>query len=397
MRRAAKGIVWFAALVGVALVAYFLMRPVSPALTYSTAQVTRGDMMATVSATGTLSPLITVRVGSQVSGTIQSLHADFNDKVTKGAVIARIEPSLFRADVAQAEANLRNAVASRDKAAVAVEETRRNLERVRRLRQQKMVPESDLDTADFAHRSAAVELQVREAAVAQARAALEKSQVNLAHTVIYAPIDGVVISRDVDVGQTVAASLQAPVLFTIAQDLRKMQIETEVDEAFIGQVHEEQPVRFTVFAYPERTFQGEVAQIRLNPTVEAGVVKYNVIVRVDNQDLALKPGMTATVAIEVAQRKAVLKVPNQALRFVPEVPADQLAAVRERLKRGEAVLWTPVGGELKPLVVRVGLAGERETEVSAQDLQEGTAVAVPVKTDSRRRGQGGPPRGLSPF
>lgn len=385
MKRTVKGLVWLVVLVGAAAGAYPLLRQDAPPPAYATAQITRGDLAATVSATGTLSPLITVQVGSQVSGRIASLHADFNQQVKKGDVIARIEPSLFRAEVAQAEANFRSAEAARDKAAVAVEEAKRNLERMRRLRGQKMVSESDLDTAEFAYRTALVEVQVREAAVAQAQAELEKARVNLAHTVIYAPIDGVVVSRDVDVGQTVAASLQAPVLFTIAQDLREMQIETEVDEAFIGQVRDGQPVSFTVFAYPDRVFRGEVAQIRLNPTVEAGVVKYNVIVRVDNHDLALKPGMTATVSIEVARREDVLKVPNRALRFVPEVAPERLAAVREQLQRGEAVLWTPAGKDLEPMVVQVGLAGEHETEVNGQALREGIVVAVPVQSDGQQR------------
>lgn len=374
-----------AALLAAAL--YIVLRPESTVQTYATSPVTRGDLVATVSATGGLSPLVTVQVGSQVSGTIASLHADFNTRVKTGDVIARIEPSLFEAEVAQAEANLKSAEAQRDKAAISEEEARRNLDRLKKLREQRLVSESDLDVAEFAHRAAAVELRVRAAAVAQARAALEKAQINLAHTTIYAPVDGVVISRDVDVGQTVAASLQAPTLFTIARDLRRMQIETEVDEAFIGQVEQGQPVQFTVFAYMDRTFRGEVAQIRLNPTIESGVVKYNVIIDVDNDGLALKPGMTATVAIETARHEDVLKVPNQALRFVPDLSEERVAALRERIKAGQGVLWVREQGQLRAITVTVGIAGEHTTEVSGPGLQEGMEVAVPARNAGAGEGR----------
>lgn len=346
---------------------------------YSLGKLERGGIKAEVSATGTLSPVITVQVGSQVSGTIQHLDADFNSQVTKGQVIAQIDPAIYQARLTEAEANVRSSKAARAKAAVVVQETANNLKRVSNLFDRKLVSADQLDTARFAHDGAVAEQQIRDAAVAQAEAALLREQVNLAYTTIYAPIDGVVISRDVDVGQTVAASLQAPTLFTIAQNLAQMQIETDVDEAFIGMIKEQQAVTFSVFAYQERRFKGSVSQVRLQPKVEAGVVKYNCIIHVDNADLALKPGMTATVAIEVARKPDVFKVPNSALRFVPDWPEQRLKEIRTRLEPNEAFLWLPEGHDFKPIKVKTGIIGERETEVSADGLQEDMDIVMPPK------------------
>ncbi len=356
---------------------------------YALATVERGELALSVSATGTLSPLIRVQVGSQVSGIIEKVYADFNSEVKKGEVIAQIEPSLFKAQVAQAQANFESAVAARDKAWVAVQEAQSQLARTKQLRERKMIAESAADTAQYTYDAAIVEHKVKKAAVAQAEAALDHARVNLAHTTIYAPIDGVVLSRDVDVGQTVAASLQAPTLFTIAQDLRRMNIDTSVDEAFIGMIREGQAVSFTVFAYPNQTFEGKVAQIRLNPKVESDVVLYNCIIHVDNSEMKLKPGMTATVTIEVGRRQDVLKVPNAALRYIPDLPPERLKALRKDLnvKKNEALIWTPAGNELKPIKVSLGLSSDRETEIQAEGLAEGTRVAIPGKRapTSRKR------------
>jgi HlyD family secretion protein len=347
-----------------------------------------GPISAVVSATGTLTPVNTVQVGSQVSGTIQHLYADFNDQVKNGQPIAQIDPAVFVAEVAEAQANLENSEAQRDKAAVSVAEAERELERVAELHRKKLAPASELDAASFAHDAARVEHRVKEAAVAQAEAALQREQVNLDYTTIHAPTDGVVISRDVDVGQTVAASLQAPTLFTIANDLTRMQVEADVDESFIGKVRQGQPVSFTVFAYPDREFAGEVAQVRLLPKVEAGVVKYNCIIRVDNQDLALKPGMTATVLIEVNRREEAFQVPHAALRFVPDWSEERLERVRANLQTGEAVVWSAGGTGLSPLIVATGIVGEKLTEISGPGLEPDLAIAVPgerKETKRRRR------------
>jgi HlyD family secretion protein len=349
------------------------------------ARVRRGSITAIVSATGTLNPVNTVLVGSQVSGTIQHLFADFNDQVKQGQVIARIDPAIFEAKRAEALANLRSAEAERDKARVGVLDTKQEYERQAGLYKKKLVAESVLDAARFAYQSAQVEHKVKVASVAQARAALDREQVNLDYTSIHAPIDGVVISRDVDVGQTVAASLQAPTLFSIAKDLTRMQVEADVDEAFIGQVHRGQPVSFTVFAYPRRRFRGKVAQVRLQPKVEAGVVKYNCIIHVDNADLALKPGMTATVDIEVAHRDGVLIVPNAATRFVPPLPEEALERVRKGLDSSQAVVWRVEGVKLAPLVVTTGIVSEEATEVSGPEIDEGMTIAVPLKRRDAKR------------
>ena len=378
------GILLLAALAGGG---WFLLREpaTDQAPTYSEEQVRRGDISDVVSATGSLSPINTVLVGSQVSGTIQQLSADFNDQVKQGQVIAQIDPAIFTAKRAEAEANLKNAEAARDKAWIDVQDKLREYERQSGLLKRKLVAENLVDAARFAYKSAQAEHQVKVASVAQSRAALEREQVNLDYTTIYAPIDGVVISRDVDVGQTVAASLQAPTLFTIANDLTRMQVEADVDEAFIGQIEEGQPVSFTVFAYPRREFSGSVAQVRLQPTVEAGVVKYNCIIHVDNTDLALKPGMTANVSIEVAEQENVFTVPNAALRYVPSSwPQEKLEQVREGLKSGEAILWRLDGDTLTPLTVATGIIGEKVTEVSGTDLVEDMAIAVPLKREDAK-------------
>lgn len=353
--------------------------------TYSETRIERRDIADEVSATGTLNPINIVQVGSQVSGTIQHLYVDFNDNVKQGQVIAQIDPAIFEARLAEAQANLKSAEAERDKAQVSVEEARRKYDRQVDLNKKNLTAESILDEARFAYSSARVEHQVKVSSVAQARAALKREQVNLDYTRIYAPIDGVVISRDVDVGQTVAASLQAPTLFSIAKDLTRMQVEADVDEAFIGQVQQDQPVSFTVFAYPHRRFQGKVAQVRLQPKVDAGVVKYVCIIHVDNADLALKPGMTATVSIEVSHQDQVLTVPNSALRYVPTWPAEKLDKLRKDLKPGQGILWRVEDAGLSPTIVTTGIISEKTTEVSSTDIREGTVIAVPLKRQDAKR------------
>ena len=354
----------------------------SPALNLG--KIKLGSIKSEVSATGTLSPVITVQVGSQVSGTIQHLYADFNSEVKKGELIAQIESAIFKAKLAEAEADVRSSEAARDKAKVLIEQSRNTLKRITGLFNKKLVSDSELDEARYGHQEDVAELKVKEAAVEQAEAVKQREQVNLAYTSIFAPIDGVVISRDVDVGQTVAASLQAPTLYTIAQDLAQMQIETDVDEAFIGMIEEQQPVSFSVFAYPEREFHGRVSQVRLQPKVDAGVVKYNCIIQVDNKDFALKPGMTATVAIEVANKDKVLKVPNAALRYVPDWTAERLKKIRSELKSSESFLWLPDGDDVTPVKVSTGIVGERETEVSGEGLQQDMEIVLPAKREKSK-------------
>jgi HlyD family secretion protein len=297
---------------------YALLRGRGAAVAYATAVVDRGDVVEVVGATGTLEAVTTVQLGSQVSGTIRSLHADFNSTVKKDQVVARLDPSLFEARLGQARANLLAARANVDRARATVEDTRQKYERAKELAAQKLLPATELETAKANFDGAVAQLKANEAAESQARANLNQAEVDLSHTIITTPIDGVVISRNVDVGQTVAASFQAPVLFLIAGDLTRMRVNASIDEADVGRVREGQEVTFHVDAFPEREFLGALEQVRLNPTTTANVVTYNAIVAVDNRELLLRPGMTATVSVVVRKAENALRLPAGALRFRPE-------------------------------------------------------------------------------
>ena len=342
---------------------------------FRTVNVDRGEISSVITATGTINPVTTVLVGSQVSGTIKDLHADFNSRVKEGQVIAQIDPAIFEAQVEQGranllnaqanllngQANLKNAQANLSKAEIAVVDAKRTLERNKELIEKKVIAQATLDTAQtnydtaIAQRdvakaqleSARSQVESNRAQVEQARAGLKVADTNLRYTTIRSPVNGIVISRNVDVGQTVAASLQAPTLFTIAKDLTRMQVDTNVSEADIGRVVNDQDATFTVDAYPDRTFRGKVSEIRNAPTTVQNVVTYDVVIQVDNTDLRLKPGMTANVSVQIEHREGVLKIPNAALRFRPESakaeevgekkkevsPSEKGRAVLERLKK----------------------------------------------------------------
>jgi len=292
-----------------------------------TARVTRGDVARNIDATGRLEAVTTVQVGSQLSGTIKDLYADFNSQVKRGQVIARLEPSLFETQVQQAQATVVRLGADADRARVQFEDAQTKLNRARDLASRQLIPMTDLETADANAKASEASLKAAQAQVVQAEASLNQTKVNLGLTVIAAPVDGVVISRNVDVGQTVAASMQAPTLFQIANDLTQMQVSANVDEADIGNVAIGQPVSFQVDAYPGQNFSGTVSQVRLNPVIESNVVSYVTIITVPNPDLRLRLGMTATVTIEVARATDALIVPTSALRFSPT--PDVLAALGE--------------------------------------------------------------------
>ena len=298
---------------------------------YQTAAVSRGDLTQVVTATGQLNPVVSVQVGSQVSGIIQHLFADFNSPVRRGQVIAQLDPSTYQANLRQAEGDLASARA-------ALELARVKAARAAELRAKALIPEADDDQAQ-------ADLHQAEAAVAIKEAAVQKVQVDIERCTIVAPIDGVVISRSVDVGQTVAASLSAPTLFVIANDLTKMQINAAVSEADIGGVEVGQDVDFTVDAFPSRKFHGRVVQVRNAPVTVQNVVTYDTIIEVDNADLKLKPGMTANVSVVVARRVDVLTVPNAALRFRPaeteRVGSERLVQVAQG---GESGGSRPRGG-----------------------------------------------------
>ncbi len=294
-------------------------------LSFETATVDRGRIIAKVTATGTLSPLVTVQVGSQVSGRILALYADFNSPVKKGEVIARIDPQFFQAEVQQAKANLSAAQGNLIKAKAQAKDSQLQYERAEALAKQNLVAQADLDTAKATTDGAVATVTAAEGAVEQARASLNQAQINLAYTTIVSPTDGIVISRNVDVGQTVAASLQAPTLFSIAEDLRKMQVDSSVAEADVGKLSPGMEASFFVDAYPSERFTGKVRQIRNAPQTIQNVVTYDAVLDVSNPDLKLKPGMTANITFITSERDDVLRVPNAALRFRP--PPEMLASL----------------------------------------------------------------------
>ncbi|MCG6537934.1 MAG: efflux RND transporter periplasmic adaptor subunit, partial [Syntrophales bacterium LBB04] len=282
---------------------------------FRTEKTARGTIQATVTATGTVNAVVTVLVGTQVSGTIKSIYVDFNSPVKKGQLIALIDPSTFDAQVAQARANLLAARANLEKDETAEVDTKRTMGRNKELFSRNLIARSDLDTAETNYNSSKAQCGAAKAQVAQAQAALKTAEINLMYTRIVSPVDGTVVSRNVDVGQTVAASFQTPTLFNIAKDLTKMQIDSNVAEADIGRVKVDQPVEFTVDAYPDIIFKGRVSEVRKAPITVQNVVTYDVVVKVDNPDLKLMPGMTANISIIVAKKENVLKIPNAALRF----------------------------------------------------------------------------------
>jgi HlyD family secretion protein len=284
---------------------------------FETAQVDRGRIVAKVTASGTLSALVTVQVGSQVSGRIQAIYVDYNATVKKDQVIARIDPQLFEAAVEQAKANLLAAKGNLTGAKIKADEAQLQFDRTRQLAERKLVAQADVDTARATAESAKATVEAAKGDVARMQAALNQAQINLAYTTIVSPINGTVISRNVDVGQTVAASLQAPTLFTIAEDLTRMQVDTSVAEADIGKLTPDMRASFTVDAFPGEQFQGKVRQIRNAPQNVQNVVTYDAVVDVANSELKLRPGMTANVTFVYAQRDDALRVPNAALRFHP--------------------------------------------------------------------------------
>jgi HlyD family secretion protein len=310
---------------------------------YETAAVDKGKVVARVTATGTLSALVTVQVGSQVSGTISSLTVDYNSPVKKGQVIARIDPRLFQAAVEQARANVVAAEGNLAKARAQAVDAERQARRQRELGDRKLVAQADVDTAQSNAEAAVASVQAAQGSVAQARAGLTQANTNLAYTTIVSPTNGVVISRSVDVGQTVAASLSAPTIFVIAEDLKKMQVDTSVAESDVGRLRDGMPATFTVDAYPGRTFQGAVRQVRNAPQTVQNVVTYDAVVDVENPDLALKPGMTATVTFIYAERDDTLRVPNAALRFRPPDNMPGVDVAQAALAAGGTDAGAPAG------------------------------------------------------
>lgn len=386
----------------------------SKAPQYFTESVQKGDIQDVVQATGTINAVTTVQVGSEVSGTIQKLSADFNSHVTKDQVIAQIEPSLFqgavlqaKADVADAQANLVAAKANLAKAKAAAVQAKQDLGRNQALADASVIPAQQLDAAkatsqsdDAAVNAAAAQVTQAAAQVQQQSAALTVAQTNLDHAIIRSPIDGTVIARSVDVGQTVAASLQAPTLFTIAQDLTKMQVYVATDESDVGAIRTGQAVNFKVDAFPTQTFSGKVSAVRLNATTVQNVVTYTTVVDFDNPDLKLFPGMTAYVNIPVATASNVVKVPNGALRYTPDLTAQQISDLLQKQgitanagrKGGQsqattAVVWKlDSSKQLEPVQIKLGITDHTTTEV-AQVMKGSIAQGDQIVTGAAASGK----------
>lgn len=350
---------------------------------FITDKVTRGDIKSTVSSTGTVNAVTTVQVGTQVSGTIQKLFADYNSLVKKGQLLAQIDPSILEAQVGQAHANLLSAKASLEKSQVMLRDTKTTLERNKILYAKNFIAKSDLDTSETNFLSAMAQIKVAEAQVQQTQAALDSSSINLKYTKIVSPVNGTVISRNIDIGQTVAASFQTPTLFTIAQDLTKMQIDTSVDEADIGKVKALQKATFTVDAYPELPFKGKVSVVRNAPITVSNVVTYNAVIAVDNTGLKLKPGMTANVSIETESRQNVLLVPNAALRFKPATSAESPDQKRAKQPKGPAV-WVLENNKPKNVKITTGISDGNYTEVASGELTEGQLVITDSSSNTRK-------------
>jgi HlyD family secretion protein len=371
---------WLAIIGGLLFIA-FVVRECrnGGAATYQTATVTRGPITQTVTATGTLNPVINVQVGSQVSGNIAKLFADFNSEVKAGQTVAQIDPMLFQAAVTQAEGDLASAQAALELAKV-------NATRTEQLFKQKISSQQDLDQATASLHQAEANVKIKQGA-------LDKAKADLDHCTITSPIDGVVISRSVDVGQTVAASLQAPVIFQIANDLTKMQIDSNVAEADVGVVQVGQDVDFTVDAFPTQTFHGKVVQVRNAPITVQNVVTYDTVIGVSNPDLKLKPGMTANVSIIIARKDDALQLKNAALRYRPAEagpPSSQNTANqggsrppgamrqgmgRREQKTSERTVYVLSGSRLTPVQIKTGISDGVVTEV-VEGLKEGDLVVT---------------------
>jgi len=407
---------------------------------YKKEALRKGTVEALVVTTGTLNPVTIVDVGSQVSGKIKNLYVDFNSKVTAGMILVERDQELFQTRLQQNEANYNSTVAALEKSKVTLENTEKRHERTKDLFARELVSLEEMDSSEVAYFNAQADLKSAEARLEQAQSQLDTSKVDLTYTVIRSPIDGVVINRNINIGQTVAASLQAPVLFQIANDLAKMQVECSVDEADIGRVKEGQKVRFSVDAFPQDEFEGIVSQVRYSPVVQQNVVTYTTIVEVENPELKLMPGMTATISMITGEARNVLLVPNSALRFVPELGAEEMRAIfqesmggmgggregdqskRPASKEGEehgegqrpsgmggnmmmgmgsrggsrgmqmpSVWFEDENGNLKMVMIRTGVTDNTNTEIISGDLKEGQEILTGQSGGSNTRGRSNNP------
>jgi len=378
-------------------IAYWMRKDGERSEGYVSEAVERGAIAATVTATGIVNPVTTVQVGTYVSGPIQAIYADFNARVKKGQRVAKIDPAPFQVKVQKAEASLATARARVDKDKADLDFKKLTLDRNQELHSKNLISQNDVDTARSNYDQAKAQLALDVAGVEQAQADLDDARINLAYTDITSPVEGVVVSRNVDVGQTVAASFQTPTLFLIAQDLARMQVDTSVSESDVGDVREGQHAIFTVDAYPGKEFQGTVAQARNAPTTVQNVVTYDVVVTVDNAELELKPGMTANVRITTAQRDDAIKIPVRALRFNPNAKAGATDGTRPSSGHDkQPVVWAvQPDGTLRKVPVKVGIRNEQYAELLSGDVKVGDQLAVALRrtqsSDANRpRPPGGP-------
>lgn len=404
--------VWSALIAGGGLATYkygpWSSRDSNKPVPFETATLARGPIVSKVTASGTLSALVTVQVGSQVSGRIKEIHADFNSEVSRGQLIAKIDPQLFSAALEQARANQSAARGELLKAEVTAKDAARQLARVKSLSERKLVADAELDAAQANADVAQAGVAAAAGRLAQTKAAFHQAQVNLDYTTIRSPIDGVVISRNVDVGQTVAASLQSPILFTIAEDLRKMHVDTSVAESDVGKLEDGMKASFSVDAYPTERFEGRVRQIRNAPQTVQNVVTYDAVIDVDNPELKLRPGMTANVTFVYAERPDALRIPNAALRFRPtaEMMQDKSSAGAtgtakaanvtrvERPKPGQPgsnkrTVYVLRGGKPSPVEITIGISDGSHSEMIEGALADGDSVITDTAGGDKPANTGG--------
>ncbi len=343
---------------------------------YKTKPIERCTITEVVEASGTINPVNTVSVGSTVSGLIKEIYVDYNDVVKKGQILAQIDPANFEATVQQNQAQINNARANLAKLQAIANYDQKQYVRYKNLYAKNFVAKSELDEKLSTYQSDLAQINAAKAQISQYQATLKTALTNLGYTKIIAPVDGTVISREIDLGSPVAASFQAPELFTIAQDLTKMQIEVSVSEADIGRVEEGQNVTYTLDGYPDSTFTGKVTQVRLSPTTESNVVTYTVIVDVNNEDLKLKPGMTANVSIITDKSENVLCVPNMALKFTPDINGP---------KYKNQGIWILEKGKPKRVEIETGAYNDSSTEIISDKIQEGTDVIISIKSKKSKQ------------
>jgi HlyD family secretion protein len=373
---------------GLSAAAFFGLRGSNSGVHFETRPVTRGALVANVVSSGTVEAVDTVEVGTQANGIVKELNADFNSVVRKGEVLARLDPSVIQAQIVQGEAGVAQSTAGMEADQVRLEDAERQLARARELLDEHLMAESDFEVAQVTARQAAAQVKADEAQLERTRAGLESSKVALAQTVITAPVDGIVIARNVDVGQTLVSKMQAQTLFEIAADLSKMQVNASIDESDVGRVHPGQSVTFTVEAYPDRPFSATVRQVRLNPSIDQNVVSYIAVIEVSNPGFELRPGMTANVTIRVDSRDDVLRVPTGALLFRPDAelfaklhqsaPSSELAKLAVKARAGSGLVWVFRDGRLTGVAVKTGLGDGTNTEVESGNLHPGDVVVTNV-------------------